>query len=209
MLVSLSLWSLDQSRLGAEVERHDEQVDSFHVDVMDGQFVDNLLYGPLAVQTLRALTSRPIVTHLMVTEPGRWIARFVEAGADVLIVHPTACRDFPATVAAVRAAGVAAGAAVGIDEPVAPLLTMMSDLAEVLVMGTAIGIKGEAFNESALPTIANLTGRGARVFVDGGIRWPSLNGMAAAGADGVVAGSIVAGADDPAAAVRAIRKIHR
>jgi len=206
MLISLSLWSLDQTRLAADVERHDEHVDSFHVDVMDGHYVDNLLYGPLTVGALRSLTRRPIVAHLMLTEPGRWVTRFADAGADVVVVHPGACRDFPATVASVLDAGVAAGAAVGIGEPIDPVLTQMSELTDVLVMGTAIGVKGEAFDESSLPTIAKLAGQGARVFVDGGIRWPSLPGMAAAGADGVVAGSILAGAGDPAAAASAIRK---
>ena len=209
MLISLSLWSLDQARLAADVERHDEHVDSFHVDVMDGHFADNLLYGPLTVGALRSLTCRPIVAHLMLTEPGRWVTRFADAGADVLVVHPPACRDFPATVASVVDAGVAAGAAIGIGDPVDPVLMQMSQLTDVLVMGTAVGVKGEAFDDSALPTIARLTGQGTRVFVDGGIRWRSLPGMAAAGADGVVAGSIVAGARDPASAAGAIRKIHR
>jgi hypothetical protein len=64
MQVSLSLWSLDQAWLAAEVKQYDEVVDSFHVDVMDGNFTDYLLYGPLAVQILRRLTVRLIVVHL-------------------------------------------------------------------------------------------------------------------------------------------------
>jgi ribulose-phosphate 3-epimerase len=212
MRVSLSLWSMDQARIADEVERYGPLVDSFHVDVADGVFADNLLFGPLAVQTLRRLTGLPIVVHLMVARPDRWVSRFADAGADVLAVHPCVCPDFPSTVDAIRTAGARPGAAIRLDEPAAPAFDVLDALAVVLVMATAVGVKGRAFDPAALQTVralrdaraAGTRGAGPELYVDGGIRRSSVADIAAAGADGVVAGSLVTSADDPAAAVGAL-----
>jgi ribulose-phosphate 3-epimerase len=206
MHVSLSLWSMDLAHLADDISRYDPLVASFHVDVTDGNFADDLLFGPLAVETVRAYTDRQIVAHLMVTDPDRWIARFVDAGADLLVVHTSADGDFLSTVRAIRDAGVAAGAAIGLDEPSQPVLDALSLLSVVLVMGTAIGVKGHPFDDAALAAVRRFVGRrtlsnGPDVFVDGGIRWSSVPRIAAAGADGVVAGSIITTAEDPPAAV--------
>jgi ribulose-phosphate 3-epimerase len=208
MQVSLSLWSCDQARIADEVQRYDPLIDSFHVDVMDGWFVPDLLFGPLTVQTLRALTTREIVVHLMVREPVQWAHRFADAGADLIVVHPSACADFPATLSGITDSGAVAGAAVGLTELRRPLLENLSALSAVLVMGTPLGVKGQPFDRAALDTVRHMVGAraggGPRVVVDGGIRWSSVPQIAAAGADGVVAGSVVTSAPDPGAAVRAI-----
>jgi ribulose-phosphate 3-epimerase len=198
---------MDHARLADEVERYAPLVDSFHVDVMDGTFADNLVFGPPAVETLRALGRARIVVHLMVVEPLRWIDRFVEAGADELIVHPTACRDYASTVDAIRAAGARAGMAIGLDEPAAPALETLPSLSSVLVMGTPIGVKGYPFAEDAVKTVGTVVAAretDVDVVVDGGIRWSSVPLIAAAGADGVVAGSIVTSAPDPVGAIATI-----
>jgi ribulose-phosphate 3-epimerase len=212
MDVSLSLWSLDQARIADEVKRYETLVDSFHVDVMDGRFADNLLFGPLTVEMLRALTGREIVVHLMVAEPGRWINRFVEAGADVLIVHTSACSDLPATLQQIKKSGARAGAAVGLKEQCSSIFDCLADLSVVLVMATPIGVKGCSFDELALPTVKDLVAArkaagSPHVTVDGGIRWTSIPKIAAAGADGVVAGSVVTSASRPSSAIAAIAAI--
>ncbi|MFI2710634.1 ribulose-phosphate 3-epimerase [Micromonospora sp. NPDC018662] len=212
MRISLSLWSMDQASVADEVRIYQPLVDSFHVDVMDGRFADDLLFGPLAVQTLRRLTDRPVVAHLMVSRPDRWLARFVDAGADTLVVHPSACDDLAATVDAVRRAGARAGVAIGLDEPSRDALDLVEALSVVLVMATPVGVKGRAFDPAALETVADACrARGGapatEVYVDGGIRTSSVADIAAAGADGVVAGSILTGAADPAAAARGIHRL--
>jgi ribulose-phosphate 3-epimerase len=212
MRISLSLWSLDQARMATEVQRYQPVVDSFHVDVMDGHFADDLLFGPLTVRTLRQLTTRPIVAHLMVTEPGRWVSRFVDAGADVLVVHPSSTADLPATLHAILDAGAGAGLGIGRHECAAAAIEHLPDLSTVLVMGTEIGVKGHDFDDAALDTVAALIARrapapGPDVMVDGGIRWSSVTKIAAAGADGVVAGSLLAAATDPAAAAATVAKL--
>jgi ribulose-phosphate 3-epimerase len=205
MRVSLSLWSVDQARLADEIARYEPVVGSFHVDVTDGRFVDDLLFGPLTVQTVRRLTDRQLVVHLMVAEPRRWVGRFVDAGADLLMVHASADGDFAPAVRAILDAGAAAGGAIGLDEPHRPVLDALGSLSVVAVMGTSIGVKGRPFDGAALDTIRRFArlrdqGAGPEVYVDGGIRSSSVGAIAAAGADGVVAGSIVTGAADPVAA---------
>ncbi len=209
MRVSLSLWSLDQGRVADEIRRYESLVESFHVDVMDGQFVDNLLFGPLTIETLRALTDKQIVVHLMVARPRRWVTRFVNAGADLLVIHTATSDDFSSTLLAIRDAGAAAGAAIGLEEPSQPVFDNLDTLSVVLVMGTSIGVKGAPLNEAALGTVRRLanartSGAGPDVFVDGGIRVPSIPHIAAAGADGVVGGSIITGTADPPAAITRI-----
>jgi ribulose-phosphate 3-epimerase len=209
MRISLSLWSMDQARIAEEVYAYQPLVESFHIDVMDGQFADDLLFGPLAVETIRGLTDRPLIVHLMVARPDRWLPRFVDAGADTIVVHPSACDDFPATVAAM---GGRAGAAIGLHEPADAVLDLLEALSVVLVMGTPIGVKGCDFHRGALDTVAAAhRGRAAtntEIYVDGGIRWSSVGDIASAGADGVVAGSIITTAADPAAAIAAVTRLH-
>ena len=209
MRISLSVWSLDQARLAEEIERYDALVDSFHVDVMDGRFADNLVFGPLTVSTVRRLTKKPVAVHLMVTDPAHWVSRFVDAGADLLAVHPTACVDFSATLSRIREAGASSAAAIGLAEPAEPVLDQVGALSAVLVMGTAIGVKGHPFDEVALATVAALTAaRGGdtepEILVDGGIRWTSMPKIAAGGADGVVVGSAMTTARDPSSAAATI-----
>lgn len=202
---------MDQARIAAEVRAYQSLVDSFHVDVMDGQFADNLLFGPLTVETVRGLTDLPVVAHLMVTRPDRWLSRFVDAGADTIVVHPSACADFPATVEAMRDSGARAGAAIGLDEPAGTVLDVVDALSVVLVMATPVGVKGHDFDAAALGTVAAARrargAAGAEVYVDGGIRWSSVGDIASAGADGVVAGSIVTTAADPADAIAKVNRL--
>jgi ribulose-phosphate 3-epimerase len=207
--ISLSIWSTDQGRLGEEIGRYDAFVESFHVDVMDGTFADNLLYGPLTVESVRLFTRKPIVAHLMIQNPGRFVNRFVEAGANVLAVHSTACPNLNHTLRQICDAGVDAAVALSLNEPTQPVIHHLADVSQVIVMGTAIGVKGKDFDRSALDRVSLLAQHVPRpeIYVDGGIRWSSLADISGAGADGVVAGSIITRASHPAEAVRQIGKL--
>ncbi|MGI9002748.1 MAG: hypothetical protein ACR2GH_13960 [Pseudonocardia sp.] len=212
MHISLSLWSVDQARVAAEVRRFDPLVTSYHVDVADGRFAENLLFGPMMVEVLDRLTDKPIIVHLMVDEPHRWVFPFVDAGADVIAFHPSARSDIAATVAMVHRAGAAAGMAVKLDEPHEPALEHLKLFAELFVMATPIGVKGHAFEGSAVERVQSFVAARAdnaapAIFVDGGIRWSSVGPIAAAGADGVVAGSILAATEDPAYAAAEIQRL--
>jgi ribulose-phosphate 3-epimerase len=196
MRASVSLWSADQLALGAAVDVLDGQVDGFHVDVMDGHFGPDLLFGPATVAALAGRARRsPVDVHLVVDDADRWVGPFAEAGAGMLTVHPECCADVAATVAEIAARGVRAGVALSLDAGVETVAPLLGAVDRVLVMGTAIGIKGA---DPAPETVARVRDVAAlrvagrpEVFVDGGIRAHTIGAFAAAGADGVVPGSLV------------------
>src|SRR4051812_27583269 len=196
MRASVSLWSADQLALGAAVDALDGHVDGFHIDVMDGHFAPDLLFGPATVAAVAGRARRSLVdVHLVVQDADRWIAPFAEAGAGMLTVHPECCADAEATLAAIAARGVRAGVAFGLDAALEPALAARAD--RVLVMGTAIGIKGVDPEPETGARVRRVRELGAReVFVDGGIREHTIGALAAAGAEGGVPGSLGFGRGD-------------
>jgi ribulose-phosphate 3-epimerase len=206
---SVSLWSADQLALGAAIDALDGVADGFHIDVMDGRLGPDLLFGPDTVRAVAARARRSLVdVHLVVQDADRWIAPFAEAGAGMLTVHPEACADAAETVAEIAARGVRPAVALSLDldaEAIAPLLGKVE---RVLVMGTAIGVKGvdaaPETGERVRRVVALRAGARPEVFVDGGIREPALAGFAAAGADGVIPGSLVFGRADWGEGVRLV-----
>lgn len=209
MRASVSLWSADQLALGAAVDALDGRVDGFHVDVMDGRFGPDLLFGPATVDALAARVRRSLLdVHLVVDDADRWVAPLADAGAGMLTVHPECCDDPAATLAEIAARGVRAGVALGLDRPLAAVAPLLGAVDRVLVMGTEIGIKGvdpaPETCERVRQLVALRAGARPEVFVDGGIRAHTIGAFAAAGADGVVPGSLVFGRDDWLAGVRLI-----
>jgi ribulose-phosphate 3-epimerase len=198
--VSASLWSADQLALGAAIDALDAHVEGFHVDVMDGRFGPDLLYGPDTVRAVAGRVRSALVdVHLIVTDADAWIDRFAEAGAGMLTVFPASCADVAATLRRIEALGVRPGVSLPLETPVeaaAPLLELVD---RVLVMGTAIGIKGVELDPAAPARIARLVqlrdagGRRPEVWADGGIREHTVPLLARAGADGVTPGSLVFG----------------
>ena len=209
MRASVSLWSADQLALGAAVDALDGRVDGFHVDVMDGHFGPDLLYGPETVRALAGRARRSLVdVHLVVDDADRWIAPFAQAGAGMLTVHPESCADVAATLAEIAGRGVRAGVALSLETEIAAVAPLLGAVERVLVMGTAIGIKGVDPAPETSARVRELVAlrRGPRpeVFVDGGIRAHTVGAFAAAGADGVVPGSLVFGRADWLEGVRLV-----
>lgn len=212
MQAFVSLWSADLLRLAEAVDRVEAVADGLHVDVFDGHDVDALLFGPDLVAALRAHTALPIEAHLNVADPDRWAPRFVAAGADIITVQRRACPDPTVTLTSIRAAGAQASLGIEVDEPVEAAAAMADRVDRYLLMGTPIGVKGHDLDPAAGDRIRALLaalGEAAQrtpIVVDGGIRAGTVAGLAAAGASGVVPGSLVYGAVDPA---EAIRQLHR
>lgn len=198
LLVELSLWSADFTRLAEEIDRVDEYADLYHIDVSDGNFVPGFLFFADLVAALRPLTARPFHVHLMTVTPQSHIEAFVAAGADIITVHAENGSLAPASLTMIRDAGKAAGLALGLDvlpESVAPYLDLV-DL--VLMLGTPMGIKGVepsrfAFDRARrmkqVIASAGLTDR-VKLVADGGIRAHTIPLLRAAGVDGIVAGSV-------------------
>ena len=182
--------------------------DGLHVDVMDGHFVPNLTMGPDILRAVRAAVPRAYLNvHLMVMRPDLYAPKFIEAGADTVLIHAESPCDLRATLAAIRAAGKRAGLTLNPETPVAALKGYEDLLDEVLIMTVHPGFGGQAFLESGLPKIAEIA-KGlpqVDVSVDGGINAETGARCAAAGANVLLAGSFLFQAADMRDAIANMR----
>ena len=185
--------------------------DLIHVDVMDGHFVPNLTIGPPVVQAIHRVATVPLDVHLMIANPDRYLAAYVDAGAAVLIVHAEVLPHLHRTVAAIKDLGARAGVALNPSTPIDAIEEVAADLDVVLVMSVNPGFGGQRFiarTPNKIRRVRDLLGRtGSRaaIEVDGGIDRETAGAVVEAGATILVAGHAVFGHNDPAAAIRALR----
>src|SRR5437016_5221691 len=214
IIVAPSILSADFSRLGEEVRAVEAAgADWIHVDVMDGRFVPNLTIGPVVVEAVRRVTSKPLDVHLMMVEPERYLEAFARAGADHLLVHcePSSTVHLHRTLSQIRDLGKVAGTVLNPATPLALIEEVLDLCRIVLVMSVNPGFGGQAFLPSVLPKIRALRrlcderGLDTIIEVDGGLSGDNAWRVIDAGARAIVAGSAVFGAADYAAAITAIR----
>jgi ribulose-phosphate 3-epimerase len=181
-----------------------------HIDIMDGHFVPNISFGPQVVADLRPLTKLHFDVHLMLTQPDRFVAAFVKAGAERLTVHVEADHDVAKTIAAIKDAGLSAGIAMNPDADPRRVLPYLDDVDLVLCMTVFPGFGGQSFSPSVLDSIRFIADervkRGAtfRLEVDGGINVETGLRCREAGADTFVAGTAFFKAPDRKAFVRGL-----
>lgn len=206
-----SILSADFSRLGEEIARI-PSADAVHVDVMDNHFVPNLTFGLPVVEAIRRATSLPLDIHLMISDADRWAPGYAEAGAESVTFHAEASGAPIRLARELRARGAKAGMALKPATALEPYLDMLSELDLLLLMTVEPGFGGQAFLDVVLPKIrrarkaADDAGVPVAVQVDGGISARTITAAAEAGADVFVAGSAVYGAEDPDAALVALRE---
>ncbi|MDA3021507.1 MAG: ribulose-phosphate 3-epimerase [Actinomycetota bacterium] len=211
----MSLWSADLLAVGRAIDLVEPVADGFHLDVFDGHNVDDLLFGPDFAAAVRKRTSLPLDVHLNVTDPDHWARRFIDVGADIVTVQAGPCAEVEATLSSIREQGAAPSLGVELHESIDAACERAEFVDRYLLMGTPIGIKGIDPDPAAPSRVrymkATLSARGAErpVFVDGGIRSSTVDALAAAGADGVIPGSLVFGDADPCAAIRRLHALTR
>ena len=205
-----SLLSADFSRLDEELETV-KDADLLHLDVMDGHFVPNITIGPPIVKALRSRTRLPFDCHLMISEPQKYIERFLEAGANMISIHVEAEPHLQRALQLIRDGGAQAGIAINPATPVESLSTAIEFCDYVLVMTVNPGFGGQKFIEPVVPKIRHISrlirerGLSVEIEVDGGIDSRTAPHVVTAGASILVAGSAVFGQLDRAAAMESIR----
>jgi ribulose-phosphate 3-epimerase len=203
LLVDASLWSADLACLRDDIHRVDDYVDIYHFDVSDAHFTPGLLFFPDLIAAVRPLTRKPFHVHLMVTDPSSLIAVFAQAGTNLITVHAENAR-VAAPIEQILTLGLKAGLALCLETPIEQVKTYLKEINLVLLMGTALGVKGQGLSTLACQRILSMqsllfdSGFAGKIKIaaDGGIRQHTVPALRSAGADLIVAGSLIFKSED-------------
>jgi ribulose-phosphate 3-epimerase len=207
--IAPSILSADFSRLGEEIKAVSSGgATVLHVDVMDGHFVPNITIGLPVVRSIRKVTDITIDTHLMIDDPGRYAAKFAEAGADMVSIHVEADNHIHRTLCSIRDAGAKAGIAINPATPLVLLEEALPYADFILLMSVNPGFGGQSFIPTSLQKLRRLRqmiddkGFKTKIEIDGGIDLENIASIVESGAEIIVAGSAVFGGGEPEMAVK-------
>jgi ribulose-phosphate 3-epimerase len=210
--VAPSILSADFRHLEREVKAVEEAgADMIHCDVMDGDFVPNITFGPLVVEAVRKCVNIPVDVHLMISHPERYVQSFRDAGADIVTAHAEAVDNVDEILEKIRQSGARVGVTVNPDKPVSLFLDRLDTIDQVLIMTVYAGFGGQKFIAETMEKVravydrAREIGHPVDIQVDGGIDGTTSVTAAASGANILVAGSYIFGAENYHERIAAVR----
>jgi len=171
--------------------------DWIHLDIMDGNFVPNLTFGPIIVDAINRITDLPLDTHLMISNPDFYIEKYIEAGSDILTVHQEAVVHLHRTIMKIKDFNVKAGVSINPATPISAIENILDEVDLVLIMSVNPGFGGQTFIKNALKKISALkeikekNNYNFLIEVDGGIDIDNIQQVLEAGADVIVAGASI------------------
>ncbi len=208
MKLAPSLLAADFGNLRAEAKEVEPLADYFHIDVMDGHFVDNLTIGPPAVNALRVGLKKPFDIHLMIDYPIHYAPRFTVKPGDMITFHIESKDEPFRTIDAIRELGAKVGISLRPGTPITAIFPYLDLVDLVLVMSVEPGFGGQAFMPKAVERIEKLKNeigdRNVIISVDGGINQKNVGKVVKAGAERIVAGSAIFKHPDRLRAMRAL-----
>lgn len=194
--IAPSILAADYANFASELQRIDDTgAEYVHIDIMDGQFVENISFGADVVASMRKHSKLVFDCHLMVVQPERYISAYAQAGADIMTIHVEATTHIHATLQNIKSAGMKAGIAINPGTPVSAIIPVLNIVDQVLVMTVNPGFGGQAFIPETMEKIEELIKlRDSKklsfdIEVDGGIDDKTISLAKAAGANVFVAGS--------------------
>ncbi len=209
--IAPSILAADFGYLMRDIKAVEKNAEYLHIDVMDGHYVNNISFGIPVIQSIRKYTDMKFYTHLMITNPEKYIKAFADAGSDNITFHLECTDDADKLISDIKALGCSAGISIHPDTPVEKVFPYIGKVDIILIMTVYPGFGGQGYLPSSNERIAKLRkaiddqGADTIISVDGGITLSNVKEVYDAGARLFVAGSTVFNANDPAKAIEDLK----
>ena len=209
--IAPSILAADFGYLMRDIKKVEGHAEYLHIDVMDGHYVNNISFGIPVIQSIRKYTDMKFYTHLMITEPEKYIKAFADAGSDNITFHVECSENPDKLIEDIKALGCTAGISIHPDTPIEKVFPYIGKAEIILIMTVYPGFGGQGYLPSSNERIAKLRkaideqGADTIISVDGGITLGNVKEVYNAGARLFVAGSTVFNAEDPAKAIEDLK----